>query len=175
MFGNSPMNPRSTRVNWKHLEREGGGVLDVCCIIQKLAPFCFNYDMQVIGTAIAFYLPSNKWIPLWAGVLITVTDTFMFLFLDKYGLCKLEFFFSFLITTMAITFGYEYVVVAPGQTSVMKGLFILWCKGCGNKELVQAVGVIGAIIMPHTLYLHSALVKLEEGVVRVIFPPGKIL
>ena len=44
-------------------------------------------DMQeVIGTATAFYLLSNTAIPLWAGVLITVADTFTFLFLDKYGL-----------------------------------------------------------------------------------------
>lgn len=120
-------------------------------------------DMQeVIGTAIAFYLLSNKSIPLWAGVLITVADTFTFLFLDKYGLRKLEFFFGFLITTMALTFGYEYVVVAPDQASVVEGLFIPWCKDCGNKELLQAVGVIGAIIMPHNLYLHSALVKSRD-------------
>jgi len=46
-------------------------------------------------------------IPLWGGVLITVVDTFTFLFLDKYGLRKLEFFFGFLITIMAVTFGYE--------------------------------------------------------------------
>jgi len=46
-------------------------------------------------------------IPLWGGVLITVVDTFTFLFLDKYGLRKLEFFFGFLISIMAVTFGYE--------------------------------------------------------------------
>jgi NRAMP (natural resistance-associated macrophage protein)-like metal ion transporter len=120
-------------------------------------------DMQeVIGTAIAFYLLSNKAIPLWAGVLITVADTFTFLFLDKYGLRKLEFFFAFLITTMAVSFGYEYVIVAPDQVSVLHGLFVPWCEGCGNKELLQAVGVIGAIIMPHNLYLHSALVKSRD-------------
>lgn len=84
-------------------------------------------DMQeVIGTAIAIYLLSNKAyviflftcsnllirnfhfsVPLWAGTLITIVDTFTFLFLDKYGLRKLEFFFGFLITVMAVTFGYE--------------------------------------------------------------------
>jgi natural resistance-associated macrophage protein len=46
-------------------------------------------------------------IPLWAGVLITVADTFTFLFLDKYGLRKLEAFFGLLITTMALSFGWE--------------------------------------------------------------------
>ena len=56
-------------------------------------------DMQeVIGTAIALYVLSNKAIPLWGGVLITVLDTFTFLGLDKYGLLKLELFFGFLIS-----------------------------------------------------------------------------
>lgn len=46
-------------------------------------------------------------IPIWGGVLITVVDTFTFLFLDKYGLRKLELFFGLLISVMAVTFGYE--------------------------------------------------------------------
>lgn len=120
-------------------------------------------DMQeVIGTAIAFYLLSNGKIPLYGGVLITIADTFTFLLLDKYGLRKLEAFFGFLITVMAVTFGYEYVTVAPDQVEVLKGMFIPYCEGCGSKQLLQAVGVIGAIIMPHNLYLHSALVKSRD-------------
>ena len=84
-------------------------------------------DMQeVIGTAIALYLLSNKAIPLWGGVLITVLDTFTFLGLDKYGLRKLELFFGFLITTMALSFGYEYVVVGPNQGDVVKVGTYIW-------------------------------------------------
>ena len=120
-------------------------------------------DMQeVIGTAIAIYLLSNKTIPLWGGVLITVVDTFTFLGLDKYGLRKLEAFFALLIAVMAWSFGYEYVVAAPDQAQVVEGLLLPICPGCGHKELLQAVGVIGAIIMPHNLYLHSALVKSRD-------------
>nr|CAD7431350.1 unnamed protein product [Timema monikensis] len=120
-------------------------------------------DMQeVIGTATALLLLSNKVIPLWAGVLITVIDTFTFLALDKYGLRKLEFFFGFLITIMAVTFGYEYVVAAPDQGQVMKGMFFPWCENCDSTALLQAVGIIGAVIMPHNLYLHSALVKSRD-------------
>jgi len=120
-------------------------------------------DMQeVIGTAIAIYLLSNKAIPLWGGVLITVVDTFTFLGLDKYGLRKLEAFFALLIAVMAWSFGYEYVVAAPDQAKVVEGLLLPICPGCGHKELLQAVGVIGAIIMPHNLYLHSALVKSRD-------------
>ncbi|XP_042747325.1 natural resistance-associated macrophage protein 1 [Lagopus leucura] len=117
-------------------------------------------DMQeVIGTAIAFSLLSAGRIPLWGGVLITITDTLFFLFLDKYGLRKLEAFFGLLITIMALTFGYEYVVVRPAQTEVLKGIFLPYCLGCGREELLQAVGIVGAIIMPHNIFLHSSLVK----------------
>ncbi|XP_052531925.1 natural resistance-associated macrophage protein 1 isoform X1 [Tympanuchus pallidicinctus] len=117
-------------------------------------------DMQeVIGTAIAFSLLSAGRIPLWGGVLITITDTLFFLFLDKYGLRKLEAFFGLLITIMALTFGYEYMVVRPAQTEVLKGIFLPYCPGCGREELLQAVGIVGAIIMPHNIFLHSSLVK----------------
>ncbi|XP_076461105.1 natural resistance-associated macrophage protein 2-like isoform X2 [Babylonia areolata] len=120
-------------------------------------------DMQeVIGTAIAFFLLSDGKIPLYGGVLITIADTFTFLLLDKYGLRKLEVFFCTLITVMAVTFGYEYVMVAPDQVSVLRGLFVPYCEGCGHEQLLQAVGVVGAIIMPHNIYLHSALVKSRQ-------------
>ncbi|XP_029906751.1 natural resistance-associated macrophage protein 2-like isoform X4 [Myripristis murdjan] len=120
-------------------------------------------DMQeVIGCAIALNLLSVGRIPLWAGVLITIVDTFVFLFLDKYGLRKLEAFFGFLITIMAVSFGYEYVLVSPNQGEVLKGMFIPYCEGCGAVQLEQAVGIVGAVIMPHNIYLHSALVKSRQ-------------
>ncbi|CAH0554096.1 unnamed protein product [Brassicogethes aeneus] len=120
-------------------------------------------DMQeVIGTSIAIYLLSNKVVPLWGGVLITIADTFTFLFLDKFGLRILEMLFAVLIGVMGITFGYEYIVSGPDQMDVVKGIFIPWCKDCDSSVLLQAVGVIGAVIMPHNLYLHSALVKSRD-------------
>ncbi|KAG5836287.1 hypothetical protein ANANG_G00252990 [Anguilla anguilla] len=120
-------------------------------------------DMQeVIGCAIAFNLLSMGRIPLWAGVLITIFDTFVFLFLDKYGLRKLEAFFGFLITIMALSFGYEYVLVRPDQGELLKGMFVPYCAGCSATQLEQAVGIVGAVIMPHNIYLHSALVKSRQ-------------
>ena len=56
---------------------------------------------------------------------------------------------------------YEYVVAAPDQVDVLKGLFIPGCSQCNKGALLQAVGIIGAVIMPHNLYLHSALVKVR--------------
>uniref|UniRef100_A0A3P9AIX0 Solute carrier family 11 member 2 n=1 Tax=Esox lucius TaxID=8010 RepID=A0A3P9AIX0_ESOLU len=120
-------------------------------------------DMQeVIGCAIAFNLLSVGRIPLWGGVLITITDTFVFLFLDRFGLRKLELFFGFLITIMAISFGYEYVKVGPDQGELLKGMFLPYCQGCGTPQMEQAVGIVGAVIMPHNIYLHSALVKSRQ-------------
>uniref|UniRef100_A0A2K6LVF4 Solute carrier family 11 member 2 n=2 Tax=Rhinopithecus TaxID=542827 RepID=A0A2K6LVF4_RHIBE len=120
-------------------------------------------DMQeVIGSAIAINLLSVGRVPLWGGVLITIADTFVFLFLDKYGLRKLEAFFGFLITIMALTFGYEYVTVKPSQSQVLKGMFVPSCSGCRTSQIEQAVGIVGAVIMPHNMYLHSALVKSRQ-------------
>lgn len=120
-------------------------------------------DMQeVIGTAIAFYLLSNRVIKVWQGVLITIFDTFTFLLIDKYGMRKLELLFAAFIGIMATTFGYEYVVSAPPQAEVVRGVLLPWCEGCGTGELLQIISIIGAIIAPHNLYLHSALVKTRD-------------
>jgi len=115
-------------------------------------------DMQeVIGTAIAIFMLSNQAIPLWAGCLITLLDTFTFLFLDSYGRRKLELFFAFLIATMAISFGINYGADLPDQAAVASGTVVPWL---GNSDaLMQAVAAVGAIIMPHNLYLHSGLVS----------------
>lgn len=59
------------------------------------------------------------------------------------------------------SFFFQYVVVRPNQTEVLKGMFLPYCKGCGHEELLQAVGIVGAIIMPHNIYLHSSLVKVS--------------
>ncbi|KAF8355454.1 smf-1 [Pristionchus pacificus] len=127
-------------------------------------------DMQeVIGTAIALHLLTATWLPLWVGVLVTLADTLTFLsierqviILDRRALCgyrKLELFFGLLITTMAVSFGVEYFIVEPNYLEVAKGVLIPWCKDCGREQLLLAVSVVGAVIMPHNLYLHSALVK----------------
>lgn len=55
----------------------------------------------------------------------------------------------------------QYVVVKPDQKEVLKGIFIPYCKNCGHQQLLQAVGLVGAIIMPHNIYLHSSLVKVS--------------
>ncbi|EAL68988.1 solute carrier family 11 member 1 [Dictyostelium discoideum AX4] len=114
---------------------------------------------EVIGTAIALQILSNGHIPLWAGVLFTAADTFTFLFLEKYGIRKLEAFFCSLIAIMAISFGVEYIISKPDQIEVVKGVFIPLCS---QNNISQAVGILGAVVMPHNIYLHSALVQSRE-------------
>ncbi|CAG2185832.1 DMT1 [Mytilus edulis] len=113
---------------------------------------------EVIGSAIALNLLSNHKIPIWAGVLITGVDTFTFLFLESAGLRKLEAFFGALITTMAVTFLYIYVKIMPNQGDILIGMWFPWCENCDKDSIVQLVGIVGAVIMPHNIYLHSALV-----------------
>lgn len=71
-------------------------------------------------------------------------------------------FFGLLITIMGIMFGYEYIIAAPDQGEVLKGMFFPWCENCNSDAVLKAVGIVGAVIMPHNLYLHSALVKSRE-------------
>ncbi|XP_040165843.1 protein Malvolio isoform X2 [Anopheles arabiensis] len=148
----------------------GLDLAEMCCKQYKTVPRLILWlmvevaiigsDMQeVIGTAIAIYLLSSKRIPLYIGVLITVLDTLSFLFLDKYKLRRLELLFGFLITTMAVSFGYQYIVTDIPQINVIEGMFLPWSSDYRPGTLLQAVGIIGAVIMPHNLYLHSALVK----------------
>jgi len=54
------------------------------------------------------------------------------------------------------------------QGEVIKGMLVPWCAGCGSREVTQAVGIIGAVIMPHNLYLHSALVSTKANFFVVI-------
>lgn len=58
-------------------------------------------------------------------------------------------------------FNFQYVFTKPNQVEVAEGVFIPRCGDCSGEVLLQAVGVIGAVIMPHNLYLHSGLVKVS--------------
>ncbi len=113
---------------------------------------------EVIGSAIAINLLSFNRIPIWAGCLITGIDTFTFLLLENAGLRKLEAFFGVLLVTMGTSFLYMYITVKPDQLAILKGIAIPWCENCSLAATQQAVGIVGAVIMPHNIYLHSALV-----------------
>ncbi|KAI3768300.1 hypothetical protein L2E82_18862 [Cichorium intybus] len=114
---------------------------------------------EVIGSAIALKILTNGFLPLWAGVLITAFDCFIFLFLENYGVRKLEALFAVLIAVMAISFAWMFGETKPDAKELLIGIVV---PKLNSKTIQQAVGVVGCIIMPHNVFLHSALVQSRE-------------
>ncbi|KAF4353748.1 hypothetical protein F8388_024317 [Cannabis sativa] len=109
---------------------------------------------EVIGTAFALNMLFK--IPLWIGVLLTGFSTLVLLALQQYGVRKLEFLIAFLVLTIAACFFVELHYAKPDPKEVLKGLFVPQLKGNGATGL--AISLLGAMVMPHNLFLHSALV-----------------
>lgn len=114
---------------------------------------------EVIGSAIAIKILSRGVIPLWAGVLITASDCFFILVLENYGVRKLEAVFAVLISTMALSFAWMFGDARPSGKELLTGLLI---PRLSSRTIRQAVGVVGCVIMPHNVFLHSALVQSRE-------------
>ncbi|XP_054825374.1 metal transporter Nramp3-like [Prosopis cineraria] len=118
---------------------------------------------EVIGSAIAIRILSNGIVPLWAGVIITACDCFIFLFLENYGVRKLEAFFAVLIGLMALSFAWMFGETKPSGKDLLLGILV---PKLSSRTIQKAVGVVGCIIMPHNVFLHSALVQsrqVEQG------------
>ncbi|KAJ0754038.1 putative NRAMP family protein [Helianthus annuus] len=111
---------------------------------------------EVIGSAIALKILTNRSLPLWAGVLITVLDCFIFLFLENYDVRKLEALFAFLIAVMAVSFAWMFGGTKPNAKELLVGLVV---PKLNSKTIQKAVGVVGCMITPHNVFLHSALVQ----------------
>ncbi|HSV10041.1 MAG TPA: Nramp family divalent metal transporter, partial [Hanamia sp.] len=109
---------------------------------------------EVLGMAIGIQLLTG--LPLIWGVCITVLDTFLLLYLQKLGMKKMEAFIIALIAVIAIAFLIQIVMASPDIREVASG-FVPALKN--NEALYIAIGIIGATVMPHNLYLHSALVQ----------------
>ncbi|XP_051151057.1 metal transporter Nramp2-like [Andrographis paniculata] len=114
---------------------------------------------EVIGSSIAIQILSRGVIPLWVGVLITASDCFIFLLLENYGVRKLEAVFAVLISTMALSFAWMFADAQPSKKELLLGLLI---PKLSSKTIRQAVGIVGCVIMPHNVFLHSALVQSRE-------------
>lgn len=112
---------------------------------------------EVIGTAIALKLLFG--IPLIYGALITALDAFLLLLLMNKGFRYLEAFVISLLIIIAICFGIQIVAAAPPVAAVLKG-FIPSAEVVTNPAMLYiAIGIIGATVMPHNLYLHSSIVQ----------------
>jgi manganese transport protein len=108
---------------------------------------------EVLGAAIALNLLFH--IPLLAGVLITAADTLLVLWFQSFGIRTIEAFVLSLIAVMAGCFCIEIVWARPSVAEMFTGLV----PRLNRDSLYVAIGILGATVMPHNLYLHSALVQ----------------
>ena len=112
---------------------------------------------EVIGSAIALNLLFG--LPLILGVLLTSADVLMILVLQRLGFRWLEAFVIALLTIIAGCFATELVLAQPDWAAVAKG-FIPKAEVVKDPgRLYVAIGILGATVMPHNLYLHSAIVQ----------------
>src|ERR1043165_6281562 len=112
---------------------------------------------EVLGMAIGLNLLLG--IPLLWGVCITLLDTFLLLYLQRLGMRKMEAFIIALVGIIGICFWVELIWAKPAISEIAQGL-----KPSipNNAALYIAIGIIGATVMPHNLYLHSALVQTRK-------------
>ncbi len=112
---------------------------------------------EVLGMAIGLYLLFD--IPLIWGVIICALDTFLLLFLLNYGIRKIELFIISLVAIIGMAFVAQMFFAQPSVSGILSGMI----PGAMNDTaLYIAIGIIGATVMPHNLYLHSALVQTRK-------------
>jgi manganese transport protein len=112
---------------------------------------------EVIGTAIALNLLFG--LPLLAGVILTVLDAIAILALQRLGFRYVEAFVIALLAVIAVCFGLQLAMVRPELSGVLGGFVPRWGVVADPGKLYIAIGILGATVMPHNLYLHSAIVQ----------------
>ncbi|MDN6713598.1 MAG: Nramp family divalent metal transporter, partial [Acetobacter sp.] len=112
---------------------------------------------EVIGTAVALQLLFH--IPLLGGALISSLDALLVLFLMNRGFRYLEAFIIGLLSIIALCFAVQLIAAAPPLAAVLAGMKPSLSILTNSEMLYIAIGIIGATVMPHNLYLHSSIVQ----------------
>ncbi|AMR32855.1 iron/manganese transporter [Mucilaginibacter sp. PAMC 26640] len=118
---------------------------------------------EIIGMAIGLKLLFN--LPLIWGVSLTITDTVLMLWLMNKGMRKLEGFIISMIFIIGVSFLVEMFIVGPDVVDIAKGFIpnnLFKNDKVSQQMLYIAIGIIGATVMPHNLYLHSSLVQTRK-------------
>lgn len=115
---------------------------------------------EVLGTAIALKLLFS--LPLVWGVVLTGLDVFLILLLQRYGFRRLEAFIAALLVIIALCFGFELAWANPDWAAAAGGLIPRPEIVTDPKALYIAIGILGATVMPHNLYLHSSIVQTRD-------------
>ncbi len=115
---------------------------------------------EVIGSAIAIKLLSGGRIPLEWGVLITGFDVLVLLAALRFGFRKLEAIVLTLVATIALCFAIQIFFARPDWAGVARGTFVPSMPS--GEAFALSLGILGATVMPHNLYLHSSLVNTRK-------------
>ncbi len=116
---------------------------------------------EVIGSAIALQLLFH--LPLMAGVLITGADVLLILLLERRGFRTVEAVVMVLIGTIAVLFGIEIALSRPEFAPILRDLFLPRAAMVTDPSMLYiAIGILGATVMPHNLYLHSWLAQMRR-------------
>ncbi|WP_317973426.1 Nramp family divalent metal transporter [Novosphingobium pituita] len=112
---------------------------------------------EVLGGALAIQLLLG--LPLWAGIVLTAGDTLIVLGLEGRGFRRMEAIVAALVGTIALCFLIELLIVPPDGPALVAGLAPDLKRLAQPGALALAVGIVGATVMPHNLYLHSSIVQ----------------
>ncbi len=112
---------------------------------------------EVLGTAIGIQLLFG--LPLQIGILITALDVFLVLALQRLGFRRLEAFIIVMLAIIAVCFGAQIMLAQPDWAAAAGGLVPTGEIWRNREMLYLALGIVGATVMPHNLYLHSAIVQ----------------
>lgn len=136
----------------QHTGKKLGFVLWIVTVLAIMA----TDIAEVIGGAIALNLLFG--IPLVWGVILTVFDVLLLLLLMKLGFRKIEAIVITLIIVIMVVFGYEVAISNPNIADMLKG-FVPQKEVFSRSQLMMALGIVGATVMPHNLYLHSSIAQ----------------
>src|SRR6266700_712151 len=125
-------------------------------IVTEIA-ICATDLAEVIGTAIGLNLLFG--VPLEIGVLITALDVFLILWMQNLGFRYVEAFIVTLLGVIAICFGIQIALANPEWGAVIRGFAPTTDILTNPDMLYLAIGIIGATVMPHNLFLHSGVVQ----------------
>lgn len=110
---------------------------------------------EFLGAIVALYLLFH--IPMFAGVLITAAVTYLILALHRYGFRTMETIIGSLVGIIAVCYLVETLLSRPQWNQILYHSVVPWLGG--SSSVLLAVGIVGATVMPHAIYLHSALTQ----------------
>ncbi len=111
------------------------------------------FDMNIV-----FFLSGLRYLEAFFGLLIAVMCGMFGWMVSTCRWSCVHCTCTCVLSNLCVCFFLQYVYAAPNQLDVLKGVAIPYCDGCDSTAVLQGLGLVGAVIMPHNIYLHSGLV-----------------